>query len=516
MRHWLYILLFLAVLLAPFALRAVVGQGDHRSAAARPGDPRLIIVTPNNQDIRQEFAWAFERWHRDTFGQAVSVEFRVPGGAIDIKRQLEMTYRGTRDAAGNLSPGFSPDFDVVWGGGDFFFDQELKPLGVLQPLGLRQDVLDQAFPQPTLAGVRLYDAGTGNPYWAGVALSSFGIVYNPDFYDTLRLPSPKTWSDLTDPRLHGMLALADPTHSGSVAVLYMVVLQRSMADAEDQFFAANPGLSKLPKSDLAKNPAYYQALSTGWKHGMAELLLMAANARYFTASATQVPNDVGAGDAAAGVAIDFYGRVYAETVGDRRLRFVMPEGATAITPDPVAILAGVKGDRLTLAQRFVTFLLTPEAQRLWALRPGTPGGPRERALRRLPVRQDVYADQSNWSDRDNPFTQAHGFNQRAEWMGLFGDLRTLWYCAWIDARDALKDAYRDILAVKDTVRRDQLLTELANLPLEMRDVEQLRVRRRELASQGGDVDEWRARQQIDLAERFRDHYRRIGAEAQEK
>ena len=58
---------------------------------------------------------------------------------------------------------------------------------------------------------------------------------------------------------------------------------------------------------------------------MGELLLIAANGRYFTDSAPQVPNDVGNGDAAAGIAIDFYGRVYQEVgragaVPDRHAR----------------------------------------------------------------------------------------------------------------------------------------------------------------------------------------------------
>ena len=70
---------------------------------------------------------------------------------------------------------------------------------------------------------------------------------------------------------------------------------------------------------------------------------------------------------------------------------------------PVAILAGVKGADLERAMHFVEFLLSREGQLLWAKRPGTPGGPTERALRRPPVRPDVYADQSDWADHTNPF-----------------------------------------------------------------------------------------------------------------
>ena len=56
-------------------------------------------------------------------------------------------------------------------------------------------------------------------------------------------------------------------------------------------------------------PLEYQiAISDGWHRGMSELLKIAANARYFTDSSSIVPNDVSRGEAAAGMAIDFYAR----------------------------------------------------------------------------------------------------------------------------------------------------------------------------------------------------------------
>lgn len=508
-----YILFFVVVLLAPFALRATIGRGPAVPVASAEA-PRLVIVTPNNQDIREEFARAYSEWHRAHYGTGVTCDFRVPGGTNDIRRQLEMTYRGARDAGtGELSPGFDPGYDVVWGGGDYFFDQELKPLHLLQPVGMDPAMLREAFPEPTLAGVRLYDS-SDEPQWVGVALSSFGIVYNPDVYDALGMPLPRTWSDLTDPRLFRLLSLADPTHSGSVAVAYMVVIQRAMADEEQHYLAARPGIAGQGyKSD----PAYRAALAAGWKRGMGELLLMAANARAFTASSTQVPADVASGDAAAGVAIDLYARVTAEVVGPRRARFVAPANATALTPDPVAILAGVSGERLTLSRHFVEFLLSREGQLLWALKVGVAGGPRDRALRRLPVRRDVYADRAGWSDPDDdPFgatAGAGGFNQRGEWMGQFTELRPIWRAAWIDARDELQAAYADVLAVGDEARRGALIARLADLPVEMGDVDAIRAERKRILAAGGDVDQWKARQQIVWADRFRAHYDAVRAEA---
>ncbi|MCC7351550.1 MAG: extracellular solute-binding protein [Phycisphaerales bacterium] len=518
MRRWIFLILFAGVLALPFALRAFLARPKQIIGADAF---RLVIVTPNNQDIRREFSDAFDQWHRRHFGKSVLIDYRTPGGTNDIKRLLETTYRAYLRPDGTFWDQMPADIHIVWGGGDYFFDRELKrlfvregkPISILQPLSLDRPLLNRVFPEDSIAGVRLYDtsvdsAGNPVPQWVGGCLSAFGMVYNPTLYDALKLPALRTWADLADPRLSGLVALADPTHSGSVALAYMMVIQRAMAD-EEAIYLRQRGLSHVEDKN---DPAYQAALSRGWKRGMGQLLLIAANARYFTDSASQVPTDVGNGDAAAGVAIDFYARVTEESVGPDRARFVMPPAASAITPDPVAILAGVRGEAREVAGHFVRFLLSPEGQRLWILKAGVPGGPAHRSLRRSPIRRDVYADKTQWADDVDLFALAGGFNQRAEWFGLFADTRTLWAAAWIDSRDALKRAYASILAVKDQSRRGQLLMELANLPVERADVEQLARQRAELERAGG-ADEWKARQRIDWANRFRSHYERIMAEA---
>jgi hypothetical protein len=283
-----------------------------------------------------------------------------------------------------------------------------------------------------------------------------------------------------------------------------MVLQRNMYDAELAFFESHAG---QPKAQLVKTPEYQQAIAAGWKQGMRDLLLIAANARYFADQAPQVPGDVGNGQAAAGMAIDFYGRVYQETVGPERCRFIAPAAATAITPDPVGILKGVRGERYELALHFVEFLLSRDAQLLWAKKPGTPSGPSERALRRVPIRRDVYADRTGWSDDVNPFVESGGFNQRGEWMAGFSEIRMIWAAAWIDSRPALLDAYHRILTIRDPRRRTRLLTELSNLPIERHDLldlidESAKKKPEELA-------EFRENRRIDFAVTFRNHYQRV-------
>lgn len=519
-RRYVFILLFLLALATPFVLRLAVTRGVASQPSQRNA-ARLVVITPHTQDIRREFARAFGQWHVRKYGRPVVIDYRIPGGTNDIRRQLEHTYRGFQRA------GREPvaDVHVAWGGGDYFFAVDLQPPGlqILQPMDLDPRLLAEAFPQPTLAGVKLYDVArpgpdekTTRPKWVGVCLSSFGIVYNSDVYDSLGLPTPAGWHDLTNEKLSGMLALADPTHSGSAAVAYMMVIQRRMADAELDVLVRVPRLKEMSKAERDKDATYQAALAAGWRRGMGELLLIAANARYFTDMAPQVPHDVGNGEAAAGVAIDFYGRVYEEIVGSRRCRYIAPAAATAITPDPVAILAGVKGEPLELATHFVEFLLSKEGQLLWAKKPGTPGGPAERALRRPPVRPDLYTDQSDWADHTNPFAEAGGFNQRAEWMSLLTELRMVWAAAWIDGRESLRQAYARVLQVRDKSRRAALLDELARVPIEMANVAALRDERKR--REGSDVislETWKARQRIDIAERFRQHYESVAARAAE-
>lgn len=520
--RYLYLILFIVVLAAPFLVRrAVIGPAPHPSG----GSERLVIVTPHNQDIRREFARAFDAWHREHYGTRVELDYRTPGGTSDIKRLLETTYRPYRDADGRIGDDVPAGLDIVWGGGDFYFNQELKPLGILEPMPIDPALLGKVFPQPALAGVRLYDAtqkpdGTPTPQWIGLCLSSFGIIYNPELYDTMRLAAPGRWDDLTNTKLAGLIALADPSHSGSAAVAYMMVLQRAMADAEENLFVLKPELKKLGKAERAANPAYDQAISAGWNRGMAQLLRIAANARYFTDSASQVPTDVANGQAAAGMAIDFYARVTEQSIGTSRARFVAPKAATAITPDPVAILKGVPPGRRALAQQFVEFLLSTEGQRMWILRPGVPGGPAEFPLCRSPIRRDLYADRRGWTDDTDPFNVSGGFNQRGEWMSLLTDARVVWVAAWIDSRDALESAFGSILAVRDPSRRAQLLDELAAPAEPVVSMQEIKAvadeRRRREKQPGGDVDRWRALQRIEWSDRFRRHYNHVGGEARQR
>ncbi|HTV19018.1 MAG TPA: ABC transporter substrate-binding protein [Polyangiaceae bacterium] len=505
-----HVVAFCAVLLLPFVLRAWLGRSEPRARAQSDAPvAELRIITPHNQDIRRAFELAFSDWHLRHYGQAVAITFLSPGGTNEIVRYLGDAYGAYRDRAGQLLPEaqINVGIEIVWGGGDYTFERDFKP--ILKPLSITRQLLDEVYPEPDLAGVSLFDPDARDrsraPKWVGVVLSSFGLIYAPEVYGLLGLPAPETWSDLARPELAGLLALADPTRSGTAAVVYMMVLQRAMAAAERVWLEQNPTSAG---ADVESLPGYRAALAAGWKDGMRVLVLMAANARYFTDSASRPCADVGDAESAAGVAIDFYARVYQEQIGQNRIRFHAPRGATAITPDPVGILYGTTGEHESVANHFVEFLLSREGQRLWNLDAGqSPYVPR--SLRRMPARRDVYADRSGFADADNPFELAEGFNMRQRWMRQLGRLLPIWGAAWMDAKSQLDEAYRAVLALPDPARRARLSFELSDLPIEYDEV----LAKAPVAADGVDPRLAAARDRVQLGERFRSHYARVLAEA---
>jgi ABC-type Fe3+ transport system substrate-binding protein len=503
-----HVLAFAAVLLLPFAVRGWIGEKPQPQGVGT-GQPAvtLRIITPHNQDIRRAFELAFSDWHERRYGRPVAITYLSPGGTNDIVRYLRDLYGAYRDASGQLLPEaqVKVGIEIVWGGGDYTFEREFKP--ILKPLSLPPGLIEQVFPQKDLAGVALLDpdAGGGAPKWVGVVLASFGIIYAPEIYSALGLPAPETWNDLARPELAGLLALADPTRSGTAAVNYMMVLQQAMASEERRWLDQHPEHASAGP-EVENEPGYRAALGEGWKQGMRVLVLMAANARYFTDSGSRPCADVGDGESAAGVAIDFFARVYQEQIGERRIQYHAPRGATAITPDPVGILYGTLGENDVVANRFVEFLLSTEGQRLWNLDVGqSPYLPR--SLRRMPVRRDVYADRRGFADDDNPFDIAEGFNMRQRWMRQQNRLLPIWGAAWMDAKSMLDEAYQAVLAVRDPARRERLLFELSDIPIDYEEVAgpAPRAEPRDAASKPDPRLE-AARSRLGLGDRFRRHY----------
>jgi iron(III) transport system substrate-binding protein len=453
------------VLGIPFVLKPAEDLLSH-------GDETLVVLTPHNEAIRFEFSRAFREWYRKRYGRSVTIDWRMVGGTSEISRYLKSEYlnafRREWEAAGRSwtgeveaafdNPKISlPDdalsdnagqvarraflasnegigVDLYFGGGAFDFIQQARAgrlidSGILsaQPAWFTSSSIPQM-----LSGEPFYDK---EGRWIGTCLASFGICYNTDSLERLGITSvPASWNDLTDPRLYQQVALADPTKSGSAAKAFEMVIQQQMQERVREGGASSE-----------------QMLAEGWVRGLKLLQQAAANARYFTDAASKVPMDVSLGDAAIGMCIDFYGRFQSEAVrlsnGDSRLQYFTPKGGSSVGVDPIGLLRGAPHPDLAAA--FIEFVLSIEGQKLWNFRVGTPGGPERYALRRLPVRKELYSAEyaAFRSDPEvNPYTDAKDFTYHESWTGpVFRSMTFIIRVMCLDVHDELAAAWRALI-----------------------------------------------------------------------
>lgn len=337
---------------------ALLGAGAPLAAA-----PRVIIITPHVDAIREEFAPGFARWHQERHGEPAAVDWRFLGGTSDSLRFVRSEFSQKPDGIG---------IDCFFGGGlePFLLLAENKLAVAYQP---PPDILDR-IPQQ-INGVEVYDAGHT---WYGTVISSFGILQNTRVQRQLRLPFVRRWEDLAQPTLAGWVGAGDPRRSGTMAVMF---------EAFFQYF--------------------------GWERGWQVLTQIAGNVRSFDRVSSTTAKDVTLGETAYGFAIDFYGITQVAYAGNTNLSFALAQDFTALNPDCIAILRGAPN--LRTAQRFVDYVLSPEGQRLWFLPRGHPEGPRKHAIERMCVRPDFYAQYRGVSNIEfSPFDLPPTFRYDAQ------------------------------------------------------------------------------------------------------
>jgi ABC-type Fe3+ transport system substrate-binding protein len=469
MRRYGWIVLFVVVLVTPIVLRWGMGKP---AVAVGEGELRLVIISAHNEGIRREFGEAFSRWHQEKYGKPVYMDFRSYGGGSEIVKYFQAS-KSVYETQGTYK------IDLVWGGGDYLFETQLKRPGFLQGVRLDPGVMKEAFPRPKLGGVALYDQ-SDPPQWFGTALASFGIVYNKDVVRYLGVKEPTTWSDLTDPRWRGWIALADPTRSASARMAFMIIAERAMADAAER------GESE----------------DSGWARGMGMVRQIASNARLFTDSAELVPSLVSSGDCGAGMAIDFYGRSQVDAVGEQRMGYVEPAHATAINPDPIALVKGA--EHRELAIRFIEFVLSERGQKLWNTRAGLPGGPATTSLRRLPIAPGIYAHPEVMSDPVNPYTSSGGFNKSDAREKTFGMLGEWVQMSCMELLDELQETRKVILA---SSRAKELDAKLGVFPFDQKEA----LRRAGVWRKASAAE--RLRLQRQWTGEFREEYRKLREQA---
>jgi iron(III) transport system substrate-binding protein len=532
-KRFLIIATLVAIVGLPFLLRP-------KRVAITATDDTIVVITPHNEAIRYEFARAFATWYRAKTGRSVSVDWRIIGGTSDIARFLESEYvaafenfwtrrlgkpwsaaiqagfhngRLPADApervkearAAFLSSDVSCGIDVFFGGGTYDFDRQAlagrlvdSGMSKLHPEWFSDDVIPRRF------GGEDYWHTDG--LWIGTVLSSYGIIFNRDGLRRLNFErEPAQWSDLADPRLIGEVGLADPTKSGSVAKAFENIIQQQMQWR----------LQALQQTETQADAKVIEARAVreGWIEGMRLIQRIGANARYFTDSSQKPPIDVAAGNCAAGLCIDFYGRQQQEAVRRRgesdRIDYVAPAGGSVSSVDPIGLLRGARNREVGIA--FIEFVLSLEGQKLWNFKPGTPGGTEHFAIRRAPVRRDFYTHEE-WkpyrSDpEDSPFDQRQPLIYRDAWTGrIFREMAFIIRVMCQDTHAELNDAWRAINAAPEATRV-QALAVLQDLS--MADYDQTTNQIRARLTARNKVDEIRVAQE--LAEFFRANYARAEA-----
>jgi len=338
-------------------------------------EDELVILSPHWEGIRYEFGEAFGRAHRERTGRGLHITWLDVGGTSDILKYVRSQFKGKPEGIG---------VDLLFGGGTDPFER-LKALNRLERFEVAGPVLEK-IPR-RIGGMPLYDP---DRTWYAAAMSGFGIIYNTQVLQRLGLPIPATWADLADPRYFTWVGSADPRKSGSVHMMYEIILQ-----------------------------AY------GWERGWRIISGLGANVRSFSGAGSQPPKDVAVGEVACGMAIDFYAWAQVRRAGEHLIGYVMPDDLTVVNGDGIAMLRGAP--HAEIAGRFIEFVLGEAGQRLWMLPVGGEGGPRHHELARFSVLPHLYEQLHERSAvKVNPFRWRSAFRYDARrgsrrW-GLVNDL----------------------------------------------------------------------------------------------
>jgi ABC-type Fe3+ transport system substrate-binding protein len=298
---------------AVVVLLAVVG-GVVASGVAAASE--VVVVTSFPKELFETYKKAFEAAH--------------PGVTVVVKQQQTnqgVTYlRETRAR---------PDADVFWVSSvDAFL--ALKQDGLLEKISVPQAG------SPRIPA-RIADFPIHDPdgHYVGFAVSGYGLMWNTRYLQAHRLPAPKEWVDLTDPRYHGHLVMSAPSRSGTTHLTVEVILQ-----------------------------AY------GWRKGWEVLLAAGGNMATITERSFGAPEAVISGQSGIGVVIDFFG--LSAIASGQPVDFAYPS-LTAVVPASVGKVKGAPNS--ANADRFIAYLLSDAGQMLLF----TP------AIGRLPVVPTLYA-----------------------------------------------------------------------------------------------------------------------------
>lgn len=294
---------------------------------------KLVVATRHDSSLYQKYATYFAN---SELGASVGIT-----DFSEISFIAPTTYAAFQTALTNPAIGAS----VAWGGGPTVFNN-LAVDGLLRTID-DPSLLNwiSANISDTIAGAEMKKFDGSDLKWVAAAISSFGFTVNNATLASRNLPFPTTWEDLASPAYY--------TSASQV----------------------NIAMGNAP--DTTSNTRIYQIIlqKFGWERGWEILYSMAGNSDIFGGS-VETRSAVQRGDVAVAMTIDFYGVIVMGANPDTQ--YVIPEGASIVNGDPIAISANAPD--LDAARAFTKYVLSAEGQALWT----------DDRINRLPVRADGF------------------------------------------------------------------------------------------------------------------------------
>ena len=338
----------------------------------------VVIVTSFPKELFETYKKAFEAKNP---GIAVVINSKQTNAGVTYLRETKS----------------KPEADIFWVSAPDAF-QALKTDGLLDKYSPPKEIMAKI---PAKIGTFPIHDPDGTYF--GFAVSGYGLMWNRNYLQVHKLPAPKEWTDLANPRYFNHPVISAPSRSGTTHLTIDVILQ-----------------------------AY------GWEKGWALVLNSGGNMGTITERSFGVPEAVVTGQYGIGVVIDFFG--LSNIASGQPVDFVYPS-LTSVVPASVAIVKG--GPNAENAKAFVNYLLS-EAGQMVLFSPD---------IARLPVIPDLYSKAPK--NYPNPFTMKLGgvdFNDKLS-SGRRDVVNSLYDHVITFRHRELKDAWESIYKAEEAISK---------------------------------------------------------------
>src|SRR5574341_552498 len=345
-------------------------------AAARD----VVIVTSFPKELFETYKKTFEAKHP---GTTVVINSKPTPAGVTYLRETKA----------------KPEADIFWVSAPDAF-QTLDADGLLEKYAPPKEIVAKI--PAKIGNFPIHDP---DGKYFGFAISGYGLMWNKNYLKAHRLPAPKEWADLTNPRYYNHLIISAPSRSGTTHLTVETILQ-----------------------------------AHGWEKGWALLLNAGGNMGSITERSFGVPEAVISGQYGIGVVIDFFG--LSAIASGQPVDFAYPS-LTSVVPASVGIVKG--GPNPQEARAFVNYLLS-EAGQMVLFAP---------EIARLPVIPELYAKAPK--DYPNPFKQKMGgvdFNDQIS-SGRRDVVNSLYDHIITFRHQELREAWKSIYAAEQSLAKSK-------------------------------------------------------------